>query len=232
MKYVALALLLSVGYLYANPPASQAPPVPPTQAAVNVPANPAIDMDGYLKVAQEAAKHRTTHRVTEDDFIKMSGEKGTIVLDARSKEMFDLLHVDGAINISFPNIDIESLKKTLPDKDARILIYCNNNFTDPSKPAGKGIAAQAFASKAPVASLNISTFISLYSYGYKNVYELAPLVDPDEDEARAGFNAEDEVKLRYRRAMVGGVLVFCFGGTGVSPVFGAQARSLCHQTQS
>ena len=177
MKYVALALLLSVGYLYADPPARQAPPVPQPPAAP--PANPAIDMDGYLKVAREAAGHRATHRVTEDDFIKMSKEKGTIVLDARSREMYDLLHVEGAINLSFPNIDIESLKKTLPDKEARILIYCNNNFTDPSKPAGTGIAAQAFGGKAPRASLNISTYISLYSYGYKNVYELAPLVDPE-----------------------------------------------------
>jgi hypothetical protein len=176
MKYVALALVLSVGYLYAQPPAAQraAPPRGPNGA----PANPAIDMDGYLKVAAEAAKHRQTHRITEEEFIKMAAEEGTIVLDARSKEMYDLKHVEGAINLSFPNIDIESLKKTLPDKEARILIYCNNNFTDPSKPAGTGIDARAFASKMPTASLNISTYIALYNYGYKNVYELAPLVDP------------------------------------------------------
>ena len=74
----------------------------------------------------------------------MSREKGTIVLDARSKEMYDLMHVKGAINLSFPNIDIESLKKTLPDKNARILIYCNNNFkTDsPGTIAGGGIPVE------------------------------------------------------------------------------------------
>jgi rhodanese-like protein len=177
VKYVALALVLSVGYLYAQPPAVEraTPPVGPNAGP---PANPAIDMDGYLKVAAEAAKHRATHRVSEEEFIRMSKEEGTIVLDARSKEMYDLKHVEGAINLSFPNIDIESLKKTLPDRDARILIYCNNNFTDPTKPAGTGIDARAFASKLPRASLNISTYISLYSYGYKNVYELAPLIDP------------------------------------------------------
>lgn len=185
MKYVALTLLLTaglltVGYLSANPPATQRvqPPSPPAIAQAAVPANPAIDMDGYLKIAAEAAQHRTSHRVTEEDFIKMSQEKGTIILDARSKEMYDLMHVKGAINLTFPNIDIESLKKTLPNKEVRILIYCNNNFTDPTKPAGTGIAAQAFRSKNATASLNISTFIALYSYGYKNVYELAPLVDP------------------------------------------------------
>jgi hypothetical protein len=178
MKYLVLTFVFCAGLLAGQlfDPKAAADPKPGGPNAV--PANPAIDMAGYLKVADEAAKHRATHRVAEADFIKMAAEEGTIVLDARSKEMYDLLHVKGAINLSFPDIDIESLKKTLPDKNARILIYCNNNFTDPSKPAGQGIAAQAFRSKAPVASLNISTYISLYSYGYKNVYELAPLVDP------------------------------------------------------
>lgn len=181
MKYVVLPLVFSVGYLFATMSnltvAADPKPAPPV-APNAVPANPAIDMDGYLKVANEAAKHRATRRVTEEDFIKMSKEKGTIVLDARSKEMYDLLHVEGAINLSFPNIDIESLKTTLPDKEARILIYCNNNFNGPGQPA-KGVAAAAFREKAPRASLNISTYIALYSYGYKNVYELAPLIDPE-----------------------------------------------------
>ena len=184
MKYVVLTLAFSAGYLLAtmsNPTAAAdpKPAQPPAAAQPPVPPNPAIDMDGYLKVAQEAARHRASHRVTEDEFIKMSQEKGTIVLDARSKEMYDLLHVDGAINLSFPDISIDSLKRALPDKDARILIYCNNNFTDPTKPAGKTVPARAFASKLPTASLNISTYIALYNYGYKNVYELAPLVDPE-----------------------------------------------------
>jgi hypothetical protein len=179
MKYFVLTLVFCAGLVAAQvaDPKAAADSKPAAQAPTP-PANPAIDMPGYLKISQEAAKHRETHRVSEADFIKMAAEEGTIVLDARSKEMYDLLHVEGAINLSFPNIDIESLKKTLPDKNVRILIYCNNNFTDPSKPAGQGIDARAFASKAPVASLNISTYISLYSYGYKNVYELAPLLDP------------------------------------------------------
>jgi phage shock protein E len=98
----------------------------------------------------------------------MSREAGTIVLDARSKEKFDILHIKGAINLSFPDIDIESLKHTLPDKNARILIYCNNNFTG---------RRDAFPSKAPTLSLNLSTYIALYDSGYRNVYELGPLLD-------------------------------------------------------
>jgi len=131
-------------------------------------ANPAIDMQGYLRAASAAAQHRETRRLTETDFIRMSQEPGTVILDARSREKYNELHIKGAINLSFPDITVESLKSALPDKNTRILIYCNNNF------AG---AREAFPTKIAVASLNLSTYIALYSYGYQNVYELGPLLD-------------------------------------------------------
>jgi hypothetical protein len=130
--------------------------------------NPNIDMQGYLKVAAEAADYRESRRLTEDEFIRMSREPGTIVLDARSHEKYQTLHINGAINLSFPDITVESLNRVLPDKNTRILIYCNNNFLNALGP---------FPSKIARASLNLSTFIALYSYGYRNVYELTPLID-------------------------------------------------------
>ena len=130
--------------------------------------NPAIDMAGYLRISAEAAKHREGRRLSEDDFILMSVEPGTVVLDARSKQRFDQLHISGAVNLSFPDITVESLGRLFPDKNTRILIYCNNNFLG---------AEQPFPTKLAVASLNLSTYIALYSYGYMNVYELGPLVD-------------------------------------------------------
>lgn len=131
-------------------------------------ANPRIDMPGFLTVASEAAVHRQSHRVSEAAFLRMSTEPGTMVLDARSAQKFERLHVKGAVNLSFPDIAVASLAELVPDKGTRILIYCNNNFTG---------AEDAFPTKIAEASLNLSTFISLYSYGYRNVYELAPLVD-------------------------------------------------------
>ena len=178
MKYLVLTFVFCAGVLSAHLFEQKAAADPKPEAPKAVPENRAIDMNGYLKVAREASEHRAKRRVTEADFIEMAAEAGTIVLDARSKEKYDLLHIRGAINLSFPDIDVESLKKVLPDKNARILIYCNNNFTDPAAPPGKGLPARAFPSKMPTASLNISTYIALYNYGYKNVYELAPLVDP------------------------------------------------------
>jgi phage shock protein E len=134
----------------------------------SAPVNPAIDMEGYLRVSAEAAKHRRTRRVSEDELLRMSREPGTIVLDARSAARYEELHVRGAVNLSFPDITVASLEETIPDKKTRVLIYCNNNFRNAEGP---------FPAKRADASLNLSTYVSLYSYGYRNVYELAPLLD-------------------------------------------------------
>jgi len=131
-------------------------------------ANPAIDMEGYLRAAADAAEHRESRRLTEEEFVRMSREPGTIIMDARSRANYEELHIDGAINLSFPDITVESLERAFPDKNTRILIYCNNNFTG---------AEQPFPTKKAIASLNLSTYIALYSYGYRNVYELGPLLD-------------------------------------------------------
>lgn len=134
--------------------------------------NPAIDMQEFLKLSQQAAKHRSTRRLTEDEFIKMSREAGVIILDARSKERFDQMHVRGAVNLSFPDIAVDSLARVLPDRNAKILIYCNNNFSNV-----ESISPNPFPIKSASASLNLSTYISLYTYGYRNIYELGPLLD-------------------------------------------------------
>jgi len=139
-----------------------------TERKTTPPLNPKIDMRGYLAVAGEAAADRETHRLSEADFLRLSNEPGTVVLDARSKEKYDLLHVKGALNLNFSDITVAKLAELLPDKSTRILIYCNNNFVNNER---------AFPTKMAIASLNLSTYIALYSYGYRNVYELAPLLD-------------------------------------------------------
>jgi hypothetical protein len=143
-------------------------PLLAAQQLQQAPVNPAIDMAGFLRVSARAAQHRESRRVSEQEFIRMSREPGTIVLDARSREKFEELHVKGAINLSFPDIALESLGKTIPDRKTRILIYCNNNFLNAEGP---------FPSKLPSASLNLSTYIALYNYGYRDIYELADTLD-------------------------------------------------------
>jgi phage shock protein E len=130
--------------------------------------NPAIDMEGYLRVSQEAAIYREPRRISEESFIIKSLEPNTVILDARSQEKYKELHIKAAVNLSFPDIAIASLEQLIPDKNTPILIYCNNNFRGAESP---------FPSKMPSASLNLSTYIALYNYGYRNIYELAPLID-------------------------------------------------------
>lgn len=129
--------------------------------------NPSIDIKTFLKNAKAAAKHRDTRRLSEEDFIKAAAEPDT-TLDARSRSRFDDLHIKGAVNLSFSDITVDSLAKLLPDKNIRILIYCNNNFRGNE---------MAFPTKVAPASLNLSTYIALYTYGYRNIYELGPLLD-------------------------------------------------------
>ena len=145
--------------------------VPPNGAQTRaiLPPNPAINMQGYIRSVQTAASHRRQRRLTEEEFIRMSREPNTIVLDARSKEKYDLLHVEGSVNLSFPDITVDSLKRVIPDKKTRVLIYCNNNFVNAKRP---------FPTKRAIAALNISTYITLYNYGYRNIYELATTKDP------------------------------------------------------
>ena len=131
-------------------------------------ANPRIDMKAHLDVARAAARHREVRRLTEGEFIRMAAEPGTTVLDARSPEKYRQLHISGAVNLTFADISEASLARLLPDKDGRILIYCNNNFAGDES---------AFPRKLASASLNLSTYGALYDYGYRNVYELAPLLD-------------------------------------------------------
>jgi hypothetical protein len=158
------SLLLSLFLVAAAAVASE--PTGSPAASEEIP-NPKIDMPGFLAAADAAAEHRRTHRVSEEEFLRMMAEPGTLVLDARSAQKFAELHVKGATNLDFSDINIDSLARLVPDKDTRVLIYCNNNFSGAEKP---------FPAKMVSASLNLSTFVTLYDYGYRNVYELGPNV--------------------------------------------------------
>lgn len=131
-------------------------------------ANPQIDYGSFQKIAARVAPVRELRRVTEDQFATMSAEPGTIVLDARSADKYALRHIRGAVSLPFTDFTADTLARAIPDKATRILIYCNNNFRG---------APVSLATKCAPASLNISTYITLATYGYTNVYELGPLLD-------------------------------------------------------
>ena len=130
--------------------------------------NERIDYPTFMQIAQKSGPVREKRRVTEEEFMAMAAEPGTVVLDARSADKYALRHIRGAVSLPFTDFTAESLARVIREKNSRVLIYCNNNFRG---------SPVALAAKMAPASLNISTYIALATYGYTNVYELGPLLD-------------------------------------------------------
>ena len=105
----------------------------------------------------------------------MALEPDTIILDARSAAAYRQGHIDGALNLSLTDFTAPSLAAAIRDPNTRILIYCNNNFENNAAPV---------VLKRIDLALNIQTFINLYGYGYRNVYELGEVVNFDDPQVR------------------------------------------------
>jgi hypothetical protein len=141
-----------------------------------------VDYDGFMQLTSEVKAHRATRLIDFDTFLKYAKEPNTVILDTRSDDRYKSRHIKGAIHLSFTDFTQENLDRLLKSKDVRILIYCNNNFEGDQ---------QNFATKMPTfrpaglnsdfrpvsLALNIPTYINLYGYGYRNVYELNELVN-------------------------------------------------------
>jgi 3-mercaptopyruvate sulfurtransferase SseA len=82
--------------------------------------NPAIDYSGFAKLTQKLEPIRANNRISEDDFLKMAGEPGTVIFDARSTDKFERIHVKGALHLAFTDFTEEALQKVIPDKTTRI----------------------------------------------------------------------------------------------------------------
>ncbi|HLP13068.1 MAG TPA: rhodanese-like domain-containing protein [Flavobacteriales bacterium] len=142
-----------------------------------------VDYDAFEKLVAEVKMHRQKRLVGLDEFLNMSKGENTIILDTRSDKMYEAKHVKGAVHLSFPDFTQNNLDDLIGDKNTRILIYCNNNFGGdelylPTKTAGPVLTKVSNEpAKELTLALNIPTYINLYGYGFKNVYELAEFVD-------------------------------------------------------
>lgn len=130
--------------------------------------NRLIDYKEFQKIVITSAAERESHRLTESQFIAAMDSTNAVLLDARSASKYVLRHIRGAVNLPFTEFTANSLANIIPTRATKILIYCNNNFEG---------SPLAFASKAPAASLNVSTYTSLRAYGYTNIFELGPLLN-------------------------------------------------------
>ncbi|MFN7343215.1 MAG: rhodanese-like domain-containing protein, partial [bacterium] len=90
-----------------------------SSAFADTPKNPHVDIRTFLNDAHVVEIQRVNRVIDQDAFLKMTTEKGTIILDARSADKFAMLHVVGAVNLPFTDFTEESLAKIFPDKDTR-----------------------------------------------------------------------------------------------------------------
>jgi hypothetical protein len=194
MKTILASLLLSAVVVQAADPMPQQavkPAVPAWASKTSAAPNPQIDYQQFLKISADVEPVRETRRLTEDQFAAMAAEPGTILLDARSADKYAMRHIRGAINLPFTEFTAQALAAAIPAKDTRVLIYCNNNFNG---------APTSLRSKRAEASLNISTYIALATYGYTNIYELGPLLDVKTTKLPfVGTELEPQKKLSAQR---------------------------------
>lgn len=138
--------------------------------------SPLIDYAGFDKLTDEVRAYRSQRLITHKAFEKMAREEKVLIIDARSAAAFKAGHIEGAVNLPLPDFTAEALAQVIgPDMNRPILIYCNNNFINNRRPV---------VTKSLPLALNIPTFINLYGYGYKNVWELGEAVNMDDAKVR------------------------------------------------
>lgn len=144
-----------------------------------------VSFSDFTNLVTEIEGYREQRLISLDTFIKMSNEPNTIILDTRSKYRYDRKHLKGAKHLAFTEFTQANLQKLIGDKEIRILIYCNNNFEGDEIDLAskifipnKNIDGEMLPNRKPIMlALNIPTFINLYGYGFKNIYELDELVE-------------------------------------------------------
>jgi hypothetical protein len=166
LRPILAALLLATG---AAAPLAAAPVAPHRDNAL-------IDYPGFQRLAAEVRPYRQTRLIDWAEFDRMRGQRGVLILDARSAEAFRQGHIAGAVNLPLPDFNSVSLRRVIGARNDRpILIYCNNNFSNNRQPV---------LTKLLPLALNIQTFINLVGYGYRNVRELNDVIDYNDRRVR------------------------------------------------
>ncbi len=190
-----------------------------------------VSFSDYAYLAEDVKEIRKNRLVNLKTFNTYAAQPNTVILDTRSDEMYNAKHIKGAIHLNFSDFNEANLRKLIPDRTTRILIYCNNNFMqdiqlsmedayfpskisrsdvyfelpdsmllpnpeiqqfeiNPNTRSRSGYRSEPVENNKPVQparttpeirqytlALNIPTFITLFGYGYNNVYELGELIN-------------------------------------------------------
>ena len=146
-----------------------------------------VNYDDFKRLVGEVEPHRQKRLVDLDTFLKMSTQPNVIILDTRSAFRYERVHLKGAKHLSFTDFTQQNLRNVIPSEETTVLIYCNNNFEGNQVDFTSkvfvprrhdGLMSQLAVQEKPIMlALNVPTYITLYGYGYRNIYELNELVN-------------------------------------------------------
>jgi rhodanese-related sulfurtransferase len=81
---------------------------------------------GFLALVQDAKTRIREIDIEEYKRMREAGEAGQLV-DVREEHEWQAAHVAGAIHLSKGTIE-RDIEKTIPDKNARLVLYCGGGF--------------------------------------------------------------------------------------------------------
>lgn len=126
----------------------------------------------YYKKAEALSEFRRSRQVGINEAEKMLGDKNTILLDTRGDDDFKKIHIRGARHLSYADFTSDRLAKLLPDKNSRIIIYCDAAIMTPL---------------TRMMPLSTNAFVDLHMQDYKNLYEIRSISDiqPYQEQCKA-----------------------------------------------
>ena len=151
---------------------------PHTQAT-----NPLINYPGFLELSEEVMTYRNDRLLSAEQWFELAQRDDVLILDTRSRAAYEMGHLAGAVHLNFSDFTSEKLAKVIGDTDRIVLIYCNNNFDVDMPP---------LPLKRIELALNIPTFINLYGYGYKNIYELNDVLSLNDPRVEMAYDPQFE----------------------------------------
>ena len=197
---VAQAQRDSLGQTPSPPP----PPVLESRVIFDFYPRAGVSLEDFSELIEELDTARKSRLLSLDKFLVAASDSATVVLDARSRDMYAGRHLAGAVNLPYTEFTVESLAAVIPDSSTRILIYCNNNFADDDRyfrskrVGGNGRPARERGKTPRLLALNIPTHITLRGYGYLNVYELNELVKVTDKRLANQWGGSDPVPTSLR----------------------------------
>lgn len=89
--------------------------------------------------------------ISQDEALKMMNEDSPVIVDVRTIDEYNELHIRGAICIPVDTID-ESVRDYLPDSDQLILVYCRSG--NRSRQASAKLAALGYTNVYEFGGIN------------------------------------------------------------------------------